>query len=518
VAILDLLDEIEPCLSRAQLFSKHFSTSSDDASIESWLPLITDEVCDAFHLLEQWEEYLGDSTDMAHQFPDLEERAALRGKMDSLHQAFYELQEGVLTILRERMGQMRKEIPQEIILKFTRVCVNIPCITARYWSYGGSKHHFNQIRRFFDEGVLPSECIAEFCGNVFGAMKFKAHMEVLREIYNEVFERVLKNVEKYSSWDILGTFEVTEPFDWKSHQHQSYFLAILPLDLYGAFARSPAPTPGTEQTLFEKHGTHILYRWMEFVNGYRILCQANEEYEMWWPGEAHLHPPYDFDHTVKVYAQAVRGIRESGLGGFARMRIGLMLYALLGEIHAAQRAFESALKDCRAEAPNDLYYNTGWAIQCRDYLTKIAAEQKAEAERKAKEEKARQEKAQKEKEEAERKAKLQQEKVERDIRDFYLTHNLDVLGSKTMEVNGVESLLALLRWVMETFKPPDEGQRAKLEELVTSEVISRSKFLKIIMVYHPDKNSKQNEMWRKACEEVTKVYSIAYGGLTLDVE
>jgi hypothetical protein len=505
VAILDLLDEIEPCLSRAQLFSKHFSTCSDDTSIESWLPLITDELCDAFHLLEQWEEHLGDSVDMARQFPDLEERSGIRRKMDTLHEAFYELRESVLLVLRERMGQMTKEIPEEIILKFTRVCINIPCITARYWAEGARKHHFDQLRHFFEEGVLPSECIAEFCGTFFGAMKFNTHMDILREIYREVFDRVQGEVNKYSNWDKLGTFEVKEPFDWKFHQHQSYFQAILPLDLYGVFARSSFPIPDAEKTQFDKQGTMVLYRWMEFVNGYKILCKANDEYEYRWPGEASLLPPYDFSHTVKVYAQAIRGIRETELGGFARMRIGLMLYALLGERHAARRAFESALKECRAETPTDLYYNTGWAIQCRKYLSDMEMKEKAEAELKAKQEKERQERQQKEKEEAEHQAKLQQEKAERERSDFYLTHNLDVLGFKTMEVNGAQSLLSLLRWVTDTFKPPDEMQRARLEDLVTSETISRSKFMKIIMVYHPDKNSKENENWKKACEEVTKV-------------
>ena len=74
-----------------------------------------------------------------------------------------------------------------------------------------------------------------------------------------------------------------------------------------------------------------------------------------------------------------------------------------------------------------------------------------------------------------------------------------------MEVHGAQTLLGLLRWVTETFIPPDEGKRQKLEELVKDDRISRSKFMKIIMVYHPDKNSKQNEIWKKASEEVTKV-------------
>lgn len=428
--------------------------------------------------------------------------------MDSLHLAFFDIRESILGVLRERMSEMTKEIPEEIILKFTRVCVNIPCIEARYWSDGANKHHFDQLRHFFDEGVLPSECIAEFCIIVFGAMKFNAHMEILRDIYNEVFNRVYKEVDKYSSWDRLGTFEVTEPFDWKHHQHQAYFLAILPLDLYSRFARSPiTSTSEDEKTLFDRQGTHALYRWTDFVNGYRLLCKANEEYEHHWPNGAAFLPPYDFDHTVKAYAEALQGLRETELGGFARRRIGLMLYALICDWPNARRALNSALKDCRAEKPTDRYYNTGWAIQCRELLYEMDKKERERAEREAKEEQQRQEKLQKEKEERERQAKLAQEKADRDRAHFYLTHNLDVLGFKTMEVNGAQSLLSLLRWVTETFRPPDETQRAKLEELTKNETISRSTFLKIIRLYHPDKNSKENEMWRKAAEEVTKVYS-----------
>jgi len=510
VAILSLLEEIEPCLKRAQLYSKHFCSSSDDADIEDWLPSITDELCDAFHLLEQWEEELGDSTDMARQFPDLEERSAIRGKMDSLHEAFYQLREKVLTVLWERMSQMTNEIPEEVILKFTRICINIPCISARYWIAGADKHHFEQLRHFFDDRVLPSECIAEFCCNVFGAMKFNTHMDMLREIYNQVFERVHVEVEKHSGWDIRGHFEVKEPFDWKAHQHQKYFQAILPLDLYSHFARTKVSDTSTSdlekgKTLFERHGTTVIYRWMEFVNGYRLLSKANEEYKSHWPNEGPLTAPFDFDSLIKSYAMACQKLRDTDLGGFAQRRIGLIQYSLLGERYSAKRAFESALKNFNAENPTDPYYNTGWAIQSRDYLARISIEEKAEAELKAKQEAECAEKQRQEREESERQAKLQKEKQEQEKMNFYLTHNLDVLGFKTMEVHGAQTLLGLLRWVTETFVPPDEEKRQRLEELVKDDRISRSKFMKIIMVYHPDKNSKQNEFWKKASEEVTKV-------------
>ena len=115
----------------------------------------------------------------------------------------------------------------------------------------------------------------------------------------------------------------------------------------------------------------------------------------------------------------------------------------------------------------------------------------------------------KEKQEQERTRSAQDE--QQHLRDFFgwdelkpTQSNLQKLATKSKNVLEQSDLIRFLNWLYEAF-PPVEPHRSRFESLIAVTPISRTDYRKILMIYHPDKNSQHEATWRTSCEEISKV-------------
>jgi len=434
--------------------------------------MITQEFSEGSKLLEQWEETLGDPSDMLRQYPDPNERSKIRLKINSLHEAFYELRESIFFLIRDKKSQIKRYIPSQDLLDFSTTCIHIHCNTILNWTSVGVKNHLHHVQQLVNEGYLQPEHISDLYSSVFKAMKYQSGFDSSRAIFNDVYDWVWKEVVRYSGCDTRGArFEVEEPFDWEYHQSQPYFRAIPPLELYRDFPKLQKMEAGSTKTLFEEHDTPLLYRWMEFVNGYGLLSKANGAYEELMKKEETQEFQEDVDDVITLYSTACGLLDGTDLGGFARTRMGLLSWKAFKDASSAGCSFQIALKEAFAEQPHKPYFNSEWAIQCREHIALFT--------------------------------RLAREKEERER----MPKDIEVLSDKVKEVKGSQSLPSLLRWVNEAFAPPDPANQTRLTELVNSNPISRNTFRQIIRVYHPDKNSHHSKQWKNLCESITKVRS-----------
>lgn len=125
------------------------------------------------------------------------------------------------------------------------------------------------------------------------------------------------------------------------------------------------------------------------------------------------------------------------------------------------------------------------------------------------EEIARKEKERKMQEEATRKWRAEEERRLREEaeyaarrRQFFEDTGID-LSKKGDKVKNEQDLRLFLDWLKIAHSPHDGRQT--LEQLIHEKTLSRRWFMRLIMIYHPDKNGRHGEEWRETCTDVTKV-------------
>jgi hypothetical protein len=244
-----------------------------------------------------------------------------------------------------------------------------------------------------------------------------------------------------------------------------------------------------------------------FAEGHSILVQAHE-------AAADMSDPavntnstetkaskQKFNEVVELYFSAYYALIDidKANAGFAMAKIGFMHWNSLLQ-NDRSKAIPFLNRALRLE--KDVEPDSWWLEKAKIYITVYEEELRTrEQERLRKEEeklKRREERAREARELAER------------VRCQVMSDKLEILKIKGEGVRSVEALLAFLEWVQAHYSPPELRAQNQLqqhiEELGKRLRPRRIGLKKIIMLYHPDKNGKQGDMWKDICAEVTKVY------------
>jgi hypothetical protein len=103
---------------------------------------------------------------------------------------------------------------------------------------------------------------------------------------------------------------------------------------------------------------------------------------------------------------------------------------------------------------------------------------------------------------AEEERRLKEEAEYAARRRFFENAAID-LSERGDKVQNVQDLRVFLDW-LKGAHPPRDG-RQTFEQLIHEKTLSRRWFMKLIIIYHPDKNGHHGEEWRETCTDITKV-------------
>ena len=209
---------------------------------------------------------------------------------------------------------------------------------------------------------------------------------------------------------------------------------------------------------------------------------------------------HQFNKVIALYYNAYRSLIDidKASAGFAMARIGFLHWSFhppndrskaIGFLNRALRFEEHVDSD------------SWWLKKAKEHIAIYDDELRAKEQerlRKEEEEQKRQERSAREAREIDERARCQA-----------MLDNLETLKTKGEGVSSPEGLFAFLEWTQAHFGPPELSAQNQLRQHITemqNHLRSRRISLKKIrMLYHPDKNGKQGDVWKDICTEVTKV-------------
>ena len=365
--------------------------------------------------------------------------------------------------------------------------------------------------------------------------------DFIARIIKHLFDRVTKQVEEYRL-DVIERGEWCchprqTPFDWKRHINLPYFRGIAVLE---TFVKSNCSLDKGNTHSFSAKAKEELYNllydgspkslvtWRSYVFAEREMSRANSEYDILLRNQNFGQgvTEEDIAMVIELYQQAEKLawsgyifenvidrksplIRHCATAGFLNTRIALIYCHFLHDITTAREFFFKAVRSATVDDWHAKHFHCQWANDCRAHLGQTASDSqddwKSLREEWNKHHRDRQ--ARERSRQSTNQAKQRQYSTSKPtVPDLSSPDaNLHILAMKAKEVDGITSLLQLLRWMYEVFTPLDTTNRDQLQKLVAAERITQSDIRNVILIYHPDKNHRYGKAWGLLCEEVTKV-------------
>lgn len=460
-----------------------------------------------------------------------------------------EVQSGFLKLFNCLFPILRWETDAQVIVDIGIAYVDIVCrnglpSTENHQLYWTSAFIELLSRQDLSVTDVGQKCTL-FYEELLNLNIFEGSDDFIARIIKLLFDRVTKQVEEYRL-DVVERGEWCchphqTPFDWKHHLHLPYFRAITVLE---TFVKANSSRDKTNTHSFSTQVTdelrNLLYdaspkslmTWRSYVFTEQEMSRANKEYdillqkqnlgrgataeeiaiviELYQQAEKLAWSGYVFENVIDPTSPL---IRHCATAGFLNTRIALIYCHFLQDDATAHEFFFKAMRSASVDDWNAKHFHCQWANVCRVHLAQTNLDSqdnwqslreewnKHQRDRQAKE---RQRRSTNRKQASQEQPQHSTAKsTTPDLRSPDV--NLHILNVKAKEVDGITSLLQLLRWIYEVFTPLDATNRDQLQRFVAMELITQSDIRNIILIYHPDKNYRYGKEWGLLCEEVTKV-------------
>ena len=322
---------------------------------------------------------------------------------------------------------------------------------------------------------------------------FEESDNFIARIIKLLFDRVTKQVEEYRL-DVIERGEWCchprqTPFDWKRHLNMSYFRAITVLETFvksnSSRDKNNTHSFGTQvreelYNLLYDASPESLMTWRSYVFTEMEMSRANAEYDILLQKQnlGHGAAAEDIARVIELYQQAEKLawsgyvfenvidpksplIRHCATAGFLNTRIALIYCHFLHDDATAREFFFKAMRSATVDDWNAKHFHCQWANVCRVHLAQTNLDSqdnwqslreewnKHQRDRQAKERQRRS---------TNRKQGAQEQPQHStatpttpDLRSP--DASLHILTMKAKEVDGITSLLQLLRWIYEVFTP-----------------------------------------------------------------
>jgi hypothetical protein len=479
---------IKESLFRAKVAERHIlevsnqtyvDDSYDAPQLRAAFYIIGQEASKSVTLMEERFALFEPASFRGNQLSEFHEIIALRPLVHEVHVSFHELFGSIFRFICDPKSVISGKVHSQIIVDFSIAYIdNIFCKESLSHDSDDNPDHLQYIQTILHDDSINPDRIAKLYISIFAHYLHWDHRVAWYEVYSDLFDRVTKSVEM--GRQALKTSTPEEQFFYPPGPGTRYFQYIPIVENWFDVATK----------FLRKHHHGFDFWWLQED------LKDMREFRVFVKGEEELAAALGSERVAKIMTQTVRRTKELGKAGRReeiRQKDRQEMERIQEEIMRTEReARENRAKEEMRRRQEE---------EMRRKEEELKAKEEEEARRKRESKRREREFSERERQrEKENQRRLQFKSEEP---KSSLT-NLEQLTTKARNVFGMPGLIQFLNWLFLTF-PPVEPHRSKLENLIKLGSISRTDYRKILMIYHPDKNSQQEQTWRSSCEEISKV-------------
>jgi hypothetical protein len=442
---------------------------------------------------------------------------------------------GFLTLFDSLFPVLRWETDAEIITDFLITYID---------TFGKEQSATPTFNDLLDRQNLKSNDINDHSFQLYKKLFDYEHNNLAVHIFKRLFDKVSTQVDEY----IVDELELGERccnprrkrFEWESHLKLRYFHAITILEtcLNSPLFRTGGPTADEiRDRLYD--GDDSFSTWRSYIYTERQLSSAKRQDNKLLRKSncGFVVRDEDIATVISSYQRAEQlswsgyifgilsddedndpSIRHCVTAALLNARIALIYCQLLQDETTARDYFVKARESVTVKDWN-VHFNCDWATECRIYLSHIDPDMRPHLQREGNRWREPPEgvEEQGDSEEGEHYNKHRRSRGAKRLSLAFVDPNsndsnvkLSFLALKSSEIEGMSSLMQLLRWLNQAFTPLESSSRIQLQNLLMADRVSDSDLRNIILIYHPDKNNRYGDSWKEQCEEVTKVKTHCY--------